>query len=49
MAPMAEYEFRTIVFPRDAARSAIRQELADHEITGYPEVNDLTAPLRAAG
>ena len=39
MAPMAEYEFRTIVFPRDAARSAIRQELADHAEYGRWELH----------
>lgn len=39
MAPMAEYEFRTIVFPRDAAHSAIRQELADHAEYGRWELH----------
>ena len=38
MAPMPEYEFRTIVFPRGAARSAIRQELADHAEYGRWEL-----------
>lgn len=39
MAPMPEYEFRTIVFPRGAARSAIRQELADHAEYGRWELH----------
>lgn len=34
--------------PARALANRFTRELADHEITGYPEVNDLTAPLRAA-
>lgn len=36
---MPEYEFRSIVFPRGASRSAIRQELADHAEYGHWELH----------
>lgn len=36
---MPEYEFRTIRFPRGAARTAIRQELADHAEYGRWELH----------
>ena len=39
MAPMPEYEFRTIQFPRGAGRAAIRQELADHAEYGRWELH----------
>nr|WP_277451498.1 DUF5703 family protein [Janibacter sp. DB-40] len=39
MVPMPEYEFRTVVFPRGAARAAIRQELADHAEYGHWELH----------
>ena len=39
MAPMPEYEFRTIQFPRGAGRAAIRQELADHAEYGRCELH----------
>ncbi|NYF99704.1 DUF5703 family protein [Janibacter cremeus] len=36
---MPEYEFRTVTFPRGAARGAIRQELADHAEYGHWELH----------
>lgn len=39
MASMPEYEFRTISFPRGAARAAIRQELTDHAEYGHWELH----------
>lgn len=36
---MPEYEFRTIVFPRGAPRSEIRQALADHAEYGRWELH----------
>ena len=39
MASMPEYEFRTIQFPRESTRSAIRQELADHAEYGHWELH----------
>lgn len=36
---MPEYEFRTIVFPRGAQRSEIRQALADHAEYGRWELH----------
>lgn len=39
MAPMPEYEFRTIQFPRGTTRSSVRQELADHAEYGRWELH----------
>jgi hypothetical protein len=39
MTSMPEYEFRTIHFPRGAARAAIRQELTDHAEYGHWELH----------
>lgn len=45
MAPMPEYEFRTISFPRGTSRSSIRQELADHAEYGHWELHRLVVYL----
>nr|WP_068250911.1 DUF5703 family protein [Janibacter corallicola] len=48
MAPMPEYEFRTILFPKEAQRSDIRQELADHAEYGRWELHRTVVYLGGA-
>ncbi len=48
MAAMPEYEFRTIVFSRDATRSEIRQALADQAEYGRWELHRTVVYLGGA-
>lgn len=45
MAPMPEYEFRTIHFPRGTTRSSVRQELTDHAEYGHWELHRMVVYL----
>lgn len=38
MAPMIEYEYQVLTFPRDVERSVIRQALTDHAEYGHWEL-----------
>jgi hypothetical protein len=38
MAPMTEYEFRVLTFPRDVSRSDVRQAITDQAEYGHWEL-----------